>query len=40
MAGPLALVYAVLIAYASLFPFEGWRSQGLSRLILQRRSHA
>ena len=29
VAGPLALVYAGLIVYASLFPFEGWRSQGL-----------
>lgn len=29
VAGPLALLYAGLIAYASLFPFEGWRSQGL-----------
>jgi VanZ family protein len=29
MAGPLALLYAGLIVYASLFPFEGWRSQGL-----------
>lgn len=25
----LALVYALLIAYASLYPFEGWRNQGL-----------
>ena len=29
MAGPLALLFAGLIVYASLFPFEGWRSQGL-----------
>ncbi len=28
-AWPLALVYAGLIAYASLFPFEGWRDQGV-----------
>lgn len=29
-AWPLALLYAALIAFASLFPFEGWRDQGLS----------
>lgn len=29
-AGPLALAYAVLVAYASLYPFEGWRLQGLA----------
>ena len=29
VAGPLAVLYAGLIVYASLFPFEGWRSQGL-----------
>jgi len=29
-AWPLALAYAVLIAYASLYPFEGWRLQGLA----------
>jgi len=28
-AWPLALVYAGLIVYASLFPFEGWRDQGV-----------
>lgn len=28
-AWPLALVYGGLIAYASLFPFEGWRDQGV-----------
>ena len=26
---PLGLLYAVLIVYASLFPFAGWRNQGL-----------
>ena len=26
---PLALLYAGLIVYASLFPFSGWRDQGL-----------
>ncbi|MFV0681133.1 VanZ family protein [Ottowia sp.] len=26
---PLALLYAALIAYASLFPFTGWRDQGI-----------
>ena len=29
-AWPLALVYAALIVFASLFPFEGWRAQGIS----------
>lgn len=28
-AWPLALVYLVLVVYASLFPFEGWRGQGV-----------
>ena len=28
-AWPLALVYAGLIVYASLFPFNGWRDQGV-----------
>lgn len=28
-AWPLALTYAALIVYASLFPFTGWRDQGL-----------
>jgi VanZ family protein len=28
VAWPLALVYALLIAYASLFPFDNWRYQG------------
>lgn len=28
-AWPLALVYAGLIVYASLYPFEGWRDQGV-----------
>jgi VanZ family protein len=27
---PLALVYATLIVYASLFPFTGWRDQGIA----------
>ncbi len=31
-AWPLALVYTVLIVYASLHPFSGWREQGLSPL--------
>lgn len=26
---PLALTYAALIVYASLYPFEGWRDQGI-----------
>jgi VanZ family protein len=29
-AGPLAQAYAALIVYASLYPFEGWRDQGIS----------
>ena len=28
-AWPLALIYAVLIVFASLFPFDGWRAQGI-----------
>ena len=32
-AWPLALVYAVLIVFASLFPFEGWRAQGIDPLV-------
>lgn len=29
-ARPLALLYAALIVYASLYPFTGWRDQGLT----------
>ena len=29
-AWPLALLYCALIVFASLFPFEGWRVQGIS----------
>ena len=29
VAWPLAGIYAALIIYASLYPFEGWRSQGV-----------
>lgn len=29
-AWPLALLYGALIVFASLFPFEGWRAQGIS----------
>lgn len=29
-AGPLAVAYGGLIIYASLYPFEGWRVQGLA----------
>ncbi len=29
-AWPLALVYAALIVFASLFPFSGWRAQGIN----------
>jgi VanZ family protein len=28
-ASPLALIYAALIVYASLYPFAGWRDQGI-----------
>ena len=31
-ATPLALIFAALIVYASLYPFEGWRDQGLNPL--------
>ena len=27
---PLALAYAVLVVYASLYPFDGWRDQGIA----------
>ena len=30
IAWPLVLVYVALIVFASLFPFEGWRTQGIS----------
>ncbi|WP_082448206.1 VanZ family protein [Xylophilus sp. Leaf220] len=29
-AWPLALAYAVLVVYASLYPFDGWRDQGIA----------
>ncbi|WP_404301357.1 VanZ family protein [Alicycliphilus denitrificans] len=29
-AWPLALIYAALVVFASLFPFDGWRTQGIS----------
>ncbi|WCM88033.1 VanZ family protein [Acidovorax sp. NCPPB 3576] len=29
-AWPLALIYAALVVFASLFPFDGWREQGIS----------
>lgn len=32
-AWPLALIYAALIVFASLFPFDGWRSQGVDPLV-------
>lgn len=32
-AWPLALLYAVLIVFASLFPFDGWRAQGIDPLV-------
>lgn len=32
-AWPLALVYGALIVFASLFPFEGWRAQGISPAV-------
>ena len=30
VATPLAWIYVTLVVYASLFPFEGWRDQGLA----------
>jgi len=35
-AWPLAFLYTVLIVYASLHPFTGWRMQGLSPLAFGR----
>jgi len=32
-AWPLALTYAALIVFASLFPFDGWRAQGIDPLV-------
>ena len=32
-AWPLAWVYAALVVFASLFPFTGWRDQGISPLV-------
>lgn len=32
-AWPLALVYAALIFFASLFPFNGWRAQGIEPAV-------
>ena len=32
-AWPLALSYAALIIFASLFPFDGWRAQGIDPLV-------
>ena len=29
-AWPFALIYSALIVFASLFPFEGWRAQGIA----------
>ena len=29
-AWPLAIIYAGLVVYASLYPFEGWRDQGIA----------
>lgn len=29
-ATPLALIFALLIVYASLYPFDGWRDQGIA----------
>ena len=29
-ATPLAFIFAALIVYASLYPFEGWRDQGIA----------
>lgn len=35
-AWPLALAYAALIVYASLYPFDGWRDQGVPLLAYLR----
>ena len=32
-AWPLALLYTALIIFASLFPFDGWRAQGIDPLV-------
>ena len=32
-AWPLALTYTALIVFASLFPFDGWREQGIDPLV-------
>ncbi len=32
-AWPFALIYAALIVFASLFPFDGWRTQGVDPLV-------
>ena len=32
-AWPLALIYIALIFFASLFPFDGWRAQGINPLV-------
>lgn len=32
-AWPLALIYSALIVFASLFPFDGWRAQGIDPLV-------
>ena len=32
-AWPLALIHAALIVFASLFPFDGWRDQGIDPWI-------
>jgi len=32
-AWPLALIYTALIVFASLFPFDGWRAQGIDPLV-------
>ncbi len=32
-AWPLSLLYAALIVFASLFPFDGWRTQGMDPLV-------
>ena len=29
-AWPLAMIYGALVLYASLYPFEGWRDQGIA----------
>ena len=37
-AWPLAILYAGLIVYASLYPFADWRNQDIEQIIANLRS--